>query len=282
MLHQNLNDSYGRCQELARTSNFYAGLRFLPSRKRRALTAVYAFMRQCDDISDRRGTEPEKRLGFVQIRRKLELAMAGDFADDKTLPALQDTIQSFQIPLQYFHQVIDGTEMDLTCSSYTTFQELYRYCYHVASVVGLICIHVFGFREQRAIEQAIDCGIAFQLTNILRDIREDLERNRIYLPLEDLQRFSYTKQDLQQQVKDDRFQALIAFEVDRAQSYYSKARPLVGLIDRDSRPAFTAMFESYWTLLQRIKENSSSVWNTRVRLNTTDKLRVALKALAAW
>ncbi|HVN77954.1 MAG TPA: phytoene/squalene synthase family protein [Terriglobia bacterium] len=282
MSHQNLNDSYQRCQELAKTSNFYSGLRFLPSRKRRALAAVYAFMRECDDISDRRGNESEKRLAFVQIRSKLDSAMAGDFEDDKTLPALQDTIQSFQIPLQYFYQAIDGTEMDLTCTSYNTFEELYRYCYHVASVVGLICIHIFGFREQQAIEQAIDCGIAFQLTNILRDIREDLERNRIYLPREDLERFSYTRRDFERQVKDERFKALMAFEVDRAQSYYSKARPLVSLIDRDSRPAFTAMFESYWTLLQRIKDDSYSVWNTRIRLNTTDKLRVALKALAAW
>ena len=277
-----LNHSYQCCLELARGSSFYSGLRFLPSRKRRALTAVYAFMRQCDDISDAGENELEKRQGFARIRRKLELAMAGDFEDDTTLPALQDTIRSFQIPLLYFQQVIEGTEMDLTYFSYATFQELYRYCYLVASVVGLICIHIFGFREEKATEHAIHCGVAFQLTNILRDIREDLERNRIYLPLEDLQRFNYTRQDLQQQVIDDRFRALMAFEVDRAQSYYSKARPLVELIERDSRPAFVAMFESYWTLLQRIKEESTSVWSTRVRLNTADKLRVALKALAAW
>ena len=281
MRDQALNDSYRRCQELARSSSFYAGLRLLPSSKRRALTAVYAFMRQCDDISDTEGNEAEKRQRFVQIRRRLDLALAGDFAKDETLPALRDTIGLFQIPTHYFHQVIDGTEMDLTCSTYATFEELHRYCYHVASVVGLICIHIFGFRDPRANEYAIDCGIAFQLTNILRDIREDLDRNRIYLPLEDLQRFNYSEWDLRRQVKNDCFQALMAFEIDRTESYYSKASALIGLLERDSRRAFTAMFEGYWTLLQRIKKHSSSVLDKRLRLNATDRLRVAIKALAS-
>jgi phytoene synthase len=172
--------------------------------------------------------------------------------------------------------------MDLTPTMYATFEELYRYCYHVASVVGLICIHVFGYSDPAARQHAIDCGIAFQLTNILRDIREDLERQRVYLPLEDLQRFNYTERDLEQQIKDGRFKALMAFEIDRTHSYYRKARPLVELIERDSRPAFTAMFESYWRLLHRIDRQAFSVFDRRMRLNTVDKLKVAFKAFASW
>lgn len=280
MPNQSLKHAYRRCQELARGSSFYAGLRLLRPRKRRALTAVYAFMRQCDDISDGDGNETDKLQRFIQMRQRLELTLAGDFVKDETLPALRDTIQQFRIPTAYFYQVIDGTEMDLTRSTYATFEDLYRYCYLVASVVGLICIHVFGYEEPQAAECAVDCGIAFQLTNILRDIREDIERNRIYLPLEDLRRFSYTENDLRQQVKNDHFQALMAFEIDRAQLYYSRAKPLIGLLDYDSRPAFVAMFESYWTLLQRIKKHSPAVLDKRVRLNAVDKWRVALKALA--
>jgi phytoene synthase len=282
MVAQDLESSYQRCEERTRTSNFYGGVRLLPVYKRKALSAVYAFMRLCDDISDNDGNESEKRLRFVDIRRKLKLAMDGDYSQDETFPALRDTIESFHIPLEYFYQVIEGTEMDLTPTMYATFEELYRYCYHVASVVGLICIHVFGYSDPAARQHAIDCGIAFQLTNILRDIREDLERRRVYLPLEDLRRFNYTERDLEQQIKDARFKALMAFEIDRAHSYYSKARPLVGLIERDSRPAFRAMFESYWRLLQRINQQAFSVLDGRVRLNTADKLKVALKAFSGW
>ncbi len=282
MVALHLDDSYRRCEDLARASTFYVGLRLLPSRKRRALAAVYAFMRRCDDISDEEGNISEKRQRFFEVRRRLDLALAGDFSGDETLPALLNTIQSFQIPLEYFHQLIEGTEMDLTVSDYASFQDLYRYCYHVASVVGLICIHIFGFRDPQARQHAIDCGVAFQLTNILRDIREDLERQRIYLPQEDLHRFGYTRQDLERQVKDDRFRALMNFEIERAQVYYARVRPLIRMINRDSRPAFVAMFESYRTLLQRIQDDVSTVFDERVRLKSSDKVRIALKALASW
>jgi len=172
--------------------------------------------------------------------------------------------------------------MDLTPSNYQTFEELYRYCYLVASVVGLICIEIFGYKDVIAKKHAIACGVAFQLTNILRDLGEDLERDRVYLPLEDLCRFNYAKVDIQDRIMDDRFRSLMAFEVQRTKKFYEEANPLVGLLERDSRPAFAAMLESYKTILGYIEKRRYDVYSDRVRLQTKDKWRIALKSLAHW
>jgi 15-cis-phytoene synthase len=274
--------SYRDCEGIARGSNFYSGLRLLPVKKRHALSAVYAFLRRCDDISDDEGSPEMKRQQFAQWRAMFGRAMRGETALHPTLPALCDTVRAFHIPVEYFDELIRGTEMDLTTAMYPTFDDLYRYCYHVASVVGLICIHIFGFREAQAKQCAEACGVAFQLTNILRDVKEDLQRGRIYLPLEDLGRFSYTEDDLRREVMDERFRKLMAFEVERARAYYLKAEPLLGLIERDSRPAFWAMFESYETLLERIERRGYDVLCERVRLRRRDKLRIVLKAVAKW
>jgi 15-cis-phytoene synthase len=281
MTVQRLQLSYQHCQEVARGSSFYAGLRLLPKRKRMAMTAVYAFMRRCDDISDNEGLAVEKHRQFDEIRQQLDSSLEGVYLNDDVFLALSDAIRSFQIPVLYFHQAIEGTAMDLTQNRYNNFEELYRYCYHVASVVGLICVHIFGFRDPKAMEHAIDCGIGFQLTNVLRDIREDLGRQRIYLPLEDLERFHYTPHDLEHGVKDARFEALMAFQIDRAQTYYVRAQPLIGMIERDSRPAFVAMFESYSRLLHRIQRLGPEGLDRRARLNIVDRVWVILKALSS-
>jgi 15-cis-phytoene synthase len=278
----NLAASYRDCEGIARGSNFYSGFRLLPAKKRHALSAVYAFMRRCDDISDNDGSAVAKRQQFAEWRAMFREAMRGEPAAHPTLPALCDTVRTYHIPVEYFYELIRGTEMDLTTASYSTFDELYRYCYRVASVVGLICIHIFGFREGRAKQYAEACGVAFQLTNILRDVKEDLQRGRIYLPLEDLGRFSYTEDDLRHEVIDERFRRLMAFEVERAQAFYLKGRPLLELIERDSRPAFWAMFESYETILQHIERRGYDVLCGRVRLRRREKLRIVLKALTKW
>ena len=275
----NLKDSYRRSESVARGSNFYSGFRLLPSKKRLALSAVYAFMRQCDDISDNEGSINGKREQFVRWRALFDQAMRGHHLEPFTLDALRDTVQRFEIPIDCFHKLIDGTEMDLARDCYPTFDELYSYCYHVASIVGLICLHIFGFRDPKAKECAEACGIAFQLTNILRDIKEDLQRNRIYLPLEDLRRFGYTEEDLRREVKDERFHALMGFEVERAQGFYGRARPLVGMLERDSRSAFWAMFESYRSILRNIVRYDYDVLRQRVGLKSGDKLRIVIKAL---
>jgi len=274
-----LDVAYRHCESIARGSNFYAGLRLLPPKKRRALSAVYAFMRLCDDISDDEGNASEKHQQFLQTREMFDLAMGQEFTSHMTLLALRDAIHTYHIPVDYFHKVIDGTEMDLTTSSYQTFEQLYQYCYHVASVVGLICIQIFGYQDDQARKYAVSCGIAFQLTNILRDIWEDLQRNRVYLPLEDLRRFSYTEEQLRNKVVNDPFRALMAFQVGRVRAYYAEARPLLKLIEKDSRPAFWAMFESYQTILRRIEQRGYDVLCERVRLQRGDKWRIALKAL---
>jgi len=236
-------------------------------------------MRLCDDISDDEGSASEKHQQFLQTRDMFDRAMGQESTSQPTLLALRDTIHTYQIPVDYFHKVIEGTEMDLTTSTYQTFEQLYHYCYHVASVVGLICIDIFGYQDDQARKYAVACGIAFQLTNILRDVWEDLQRNRVYLPLEDLRRFSYTEEELRHRIVNEHFRALMAFEVGRAHAYYAEARPLLKLIERDSRPAFWAMYESYQTILRRIELRGYDVLCERVRLQRGDKWRIALKAL---
>jgi len=277
-----LKDCYAQCQHIARASNFYNGLRLLPSKKRLALAAVYAFMRQCDDISDNDGNLDDKREHFLQTREALDKALNLGQTNSSILWALRDTVHNYKIPHEYFHRVIDGTEMDLVTSNYQTFEDLYQYCYLVASVVGLICIEIFGYHDVQAKKHAIACGIAFQLTNILRDLSEDLERDRVYLPLEDLSRFNYAKTDIRNGIMDKRFQSLMAFEVQRTKKFYDEANPLVGLLDRDSRPAFSAMLESYKTILRNIEKRGYDVFTERVRLQSKDKWRIALKSLAHW
>ena len=277
-----LADSYRDCENIARASNFYNGFRLLPRRKRQALSAVYAFMRQCDDISDDEGSAADKQEEFVRCRKLFDQVIRGNCYQHSTLPALYDTVRTFQIPAEYFIKLIDGTEMDLTTASYRSFEDLYRYCYHVASTVGLICIHIFGFHDSRAQECAEACGIAFQLTNILRDVKEDLKRHRIYLPLEDFQRFNYTESELRLELMDERFRDLMRFEAQRARTFYLKARPLVGMLERDSRPAFWAMFESYQCLLKNIERRNYDVLSRRVQLTLQNKFQILLWALTKW
>jgi phytoene synthase len=239
-------------------------------------------MRQCDDISDNDGNLDDKRELFLQTREELDRTLKIGQTDSSILWALRDTINTYKIPHEYFHRVIDGTEMDLCTTNYQSFEDLYQYCYLVASVVGLICIEIFGYKDIQAKKHAIACGIAFQLTNILRDVKEDLERDRVYLPLEDLDRFNYAKPDIRNQIVDNRFQSLMAFEVQRTKKFYDEADPLVGLLDRDSRPAFSAMLESYKTILRHIEQRGYDVFTERVRLQPKDKWRIALKSLAHW
>lgn len=279
ILSSQLEESYRLCDVSARKSNFYSGFRLLPARKHRAMSAVYAFLRQCDDISDTDGSIEDKRKEFGRWRMLFEEALKGESMAAPTLPALGDTVRKFEIPPEYFIQLMEGTQMDLTIASYATFEDLYRYCYHVASVVGLICIHIFGFHDPRAKECAEACGIAFQLTNILRDIKEDLQRGRLYLPAEDLDRFKVSPEDLRRETRDARFTGLMKFEADRARTYYEKAAPLTDLLDRDSRAAFRAMFESYRSLLKHIENKNFDVFSARVRLRKDEKLGIMLRAL---
>ncbi len=273
--------SYKAAEEVARSrSNFYYSFVVLPSEKRRAFCAVYAFMRYCDDVSDGNASLKDKRAMLRDWRAHLDAAFSEAPQTHPILLAFRDTVNSFSIPATYFHWIIDGAEMDLDVSQYETFSDLYRYCFHVASAVGLVCLQIFGFREERAKKYAEECGIAFQLTNILRDVKEDAERGRIYLPAEDLRKFDYTAEELRRGVLDERFRELMRFEAERARDYYASARNLLPLVQETSRPALWAMIEIYGRILDRIVQRRFDVFRRPIHLASTEKALIALRALA--
>ncbi len=291
--------SYDECRRVAKNaaSNFYYAFFLLPEPKRRALCALYAFMRLVDDVSDDAGDAnlPQqagapaadvllaaKRAGIARWRALVDAAYAGDTSAHPILPAFADTCARFGIPARYFHDLVSGAEMDLTVSSYPTFDRLREYCYRVAGTVGLTCIHVFGFRDPKAPDLAERFGIAFQLTNILRDLREDLENGRVYLPGEDLQLFGVERGELAGPLTP-RMGELLQFEADRAWQFYAEGGELIGLIDRDSRAALWALARTYSSLLARIESGGFDVFSSRVRLTTPEKLGILARAqLGAW
>jgi squalene synthase HpnC/squalene synthase HpnD len=276
--------SYADCREVARAaaSNFYYAFYLLPRPKRDALCALYAFMRLVDDVSDTPGDLAAKRSGLARWRAALDAAVAGDTSAHAVLPALADTLERFQIPPRYFHDLISGAEMDLTVGAYATFDRLREYCYRVAGTVGLTCLHVFGFTDPRAPDRAESLGIAFQLTNILRDVRRDLEIGRVYLPQEDLDRFGCTAGELVGESITPRLRALMEFESARAWTFYREGEPLVRLVDRDSRAALWALVRTYSGLLRRIEARGFDVFSTRARLTTAEKAGILVRARFGW
>lgn len=287
MTDAQLRQSYRHCRTIARAraANFYYSFIVLPPERRRAMHAVYAFMRYCDDIVDGTGRDDDKQRRLERWRQALEDGYAAQDGVNPILPAFHDTVTRFGIPKPYFQDLIDGAEMDLSVTRYATFDDLYRYCYRVASAVGLVCIHIFGFTDERAKTYAEWCGIAFQLTNILRDIPEDAAMGRMYLPQEDLERFALTEEDLRAGVASDRFIRLMAFEVERAHGFYEKALPLLPLIHDASRPCLSAMIRIYRQHLNEIERRGYNVFGPKVRLPVWKKLAIAGQALIgmpAW
>lgn len=277
-----LIESYRSAEAIARSrSNFYYSFVVLPREKRRAFCAVYAFMRHCDDISDGDGGVDAKRRMLADWRSKLDAAyLESQDGSNPILPAFRDSVARFSIPAEYFHWIIDGAEMDLDVTRYETFDDLYQYCFKVASAVGLVCLQIFGFSDPRAKEYAEKCGIAFQLTNILRDIKEDAERGRIYLPNEDLTRFGCTPEEILRGVCNGNFRRLMAFEAERARRYYSAAENLLPLVEQSSRPALWAMMEIYGHILDEIVNRQFDVFERRIGVAGRKKLSIALRALA--
>jgi phytoene synthase len=236
-------------------------------------------MRCCDDISDGKAEVDQKREKLCSLRSLLDAQTTDGYPDFDFLPAFNDAVHRFGIPSKYFHWIIDGVEMDLTIHRYETFEELYRYCFNVASSVGLVSLHIFGYEDERAKEYAELCGVAFQLTNILRDLKEDAHLGRIYLPAEDLKRFHYTPEDLRSEVMDDRFSRLMTYQANRATKYYTAARRLLPLVDKISRPALWAMMEIYGRILKKIIRRGYDVFGTSVCLSGPEKASIALKAI---
>lgn len=311
-----LDESYALCRRHARKTakNFYYSFLGLPPAQFRSMCALYSYMRICDDIGDDETVPVETRrenLAAWEDTVQCHLDPTTPVPDGESaapassaegspsslfetglqvLPALSDVVERHGIPHCYLLDVIRGVGMDLDPSStefdsgelacrYQTFDELQDYCYHVAGVVGLCCIHVWGFRDKVAIERAIDCGLAFQLTNILRDLAEDADNGRVYLPQEDLDRFGYSPTDFQLRVNDERFQELMAFQVARTEEYYTKARELFSHLDPVGRPILQAMVRIYGGLLGEIRKRDYDVYSRHISLPTWQKLLIAADAM---
>jgi phytoene synthase len=242
------------------------------------MCALYAFMRVADDLTDGPETMAEKSLALDDWRRQLDAALASVYYHPLH-PAFHHTVEQYGIPRRYLDDVLDGVGMDLETDRYDTFADLYRYCYRVASAVGLACIHIWGFHEERAISYAESAGIALQLTNILRDLGEDARRGRVYLPREDLERFGYSVADLEQGRRDWRFRDLMRFQVERARGYYEAAAPLGNLLSPVGRSVYLVMLRTYRGLLEAIVRCDYDVFRRRVRLSRLRKLWLAAQVL---
>jgi len=292
-----LAQSYEECHRIARAahSNFYYAFFLLPKPKRDALAALYAFMRLVDDVSDEGHELAAKQRGLARWRSALDQAVTGQeqtfdgnaamaspaaalsgAAD--VLPALVDTMQRYKMPARYLHDLISGAEMDLTVQTYSTFDRLREYCYRVAGTVGLTCTHVFGFRDARALDLAEKLGLAFQLTNIIRDVHEDYQLGRVYLPEEDLHRYGVSREDFGRSEATLGVRELLRFEAGRAWQLYEEGADLLDLIDADSRSALWLLVHTYSALLGRIELLDFAVFGDRIRLSKAEKMIFIAKA----
>jgi 15-cis-phytoene synthase len=283
-----LHAAYSVCRHIARSAarNFYYGFLVLPKDKRNAISAVYAFMRRADDISDDPLLPPQQRREKLdEWVNALRRVTAGERTDDPVLFALADSQKRYNIPLDLLEKLVQGTAMDVPCAKatsggtapqlqYETFDQLYDYCYHVASVVGLICIRIFGYRDPRAEKLAEQTGVAFQLTNIIRDVQEDARLGRVYLPREDFARFGLDPHALANGSSPVSLRPVLEFEALRARGFYRAAEDLLPLVDEDSQPALWTLVEIYRRLLERIIARNYDVFSAKVKLSAAEKLSV--------
>jgi phytoene synthase len=277
-----LAESYAWCQSLSKRTarNFYLSFLTLPADQRRDMCALYAFMRVSDDLGDDESVPiAERKSRLSAWRASVERALGEARFDHVALPAVADLVKRRQIPHEYLLAVIDGVERDLHPAGFETFAELSEYCYHVAGAVGLCCIHLWGFHDPRAPERAVDCGTAFQLTNILRDLGEDAAVGRVYLPREDLCRFHYTADDLAARTRNSAFRELMQFEVARARTYYVRATELLDYLAPAGRASLGMMLRVYGGLLDEIERRDYDVYSRVVRLPRWKKAWLASSSL---
>jgi phytoene synthase len=263
-------------------SNFFYSFLFLPKQKREAIIDVYSFCRAVDDVVDdimENGANDHSRdLAKIELdkwRAEIDSLYAGHSA----MPIshkLQTVLARFPMPKEYFVEMINGCEMDLWRNRYETFDQLYEYCYRVAAITGLMCIEIFTYHSPDTRKYAVNLGIALQLTNILRDVKEDAERGRVYLPQEDLRRFGYSEADLLNGVVNDNFRALMKFECDRARHYYQLANEGLPAEDRPTLTAARTMGKIYFRLLEQIEHFDYDVFHHHVRLHRPERFYIAL------
>jgi 15-cis-phytoene synthase len=255
-------------------SSFYYSFNLLPKEQRHAIYTVYAFCKETDDIVDEQGPPTEKEKRLQKWNRELEKSLTGK-SSYPLLNKLSSTAHRFKIPIDHFTELIKGVEMDLTKNRYETFDELHTYCYRVASTVGLMCAEIFSYSHENTKKYAEHLGIALQLTNIIRDVKSDLNRDRIYIPLEDFGRFSYTVEDLKNHVYDERFVSLMRFQAERARSYYEEANRYLALEDRKHFFAARIMERIYFNILRKIERNNFDVFGKKMRLNRLHQMAIA-------
>ena len=280
--------SYEECHRIARSShsNFYYAFFLLPRKRRDGLAALYAFMRLVDDVADEGHDLSAKQRGLARWRAALDDAINSAGRPNhpapagavQVLPALVDTMRRYNMPARYLHDLISGAEMDLTVPSYPTFDRLREYCYRVAGTVGLTCTHVFGYSDPRSLDLAEKLGLAFQLTNIIRDVRDDYAMGRVYLPQEDLAQYNVQPQDFTRSEATLGVRELLRFQADRAWQLYREGSALFTLIEPESRPALWLLVHTYSSLLARIEDLDFAVFGGRVSLSKTEKLVFIAKA----
>lgn len=292
-----LSEAYAVCRGIARreAKNFYYAFIALPPARRNAICAIYAFMRKADDLSDDESIPRDERRSRLDTwLNEWKSVCNGGVTNDLVFVAVRDAVARFAIPLSLLDELVAGVTMDLDRAAggepdtYATFADLYRYCYLVASVVGLVCIRIFGYTDVRAEKLAEETGIAFQLTNILRDVAEDAERNRVYLPIDDLEKHGVPLESLLHRVpgkppsKEER--ALLMEIAGRAENYYLSAEKLLPYIDRESRPAMRVLVAIYHALLKRIELADYDVFSRRASVPFRQKLAILMVGLTrmAW
>ena len=282
-----INKAYAVCRSIARreAKNFYYAFIALPTARRNAMCAIYAFMRRADDLADDESfSVAERRVHLNEWLGKWRAACEGAATQDPVFLAVRDATERFAIPLSLLDELVAGVTMDLdrgdtgAPDTYASFADLYRYCYLVASVVGLVCIRIFGYKDERAERFAEETGIAFQLTNILRDVAEDAERNRVYLPLEDLAAHGVSVESLLDRAAGApptaNERALLETIAQRAEYYYRSAEALLPFIDRESRPALKVLVAVYHALLKRIERADYDVFSRRAAVPLRRKLAI--------
>jgi len=270
------------CQQKAASSgsSFYYSFLFLPAERRRAITALYAFCREVDDVVDETSDAQLAAAKLAWWRAEVANLDAGKAQHPVSL-ALAPFVKKFGITATRLNEIIDGMEMDLTQTRYLDWRALEHYCYHVAGVVGLLAAEIFGYRDARTLEYAKDLGIAFQLTNIIRDVGEDARKNRIYLPMDDMQRFGVPAAEILQGRESPRFKALMAFQAERAQEHYKSAMQTLPRKDRRAQRPGLIMAAIYRALLAEIESDGFRVLTRRTSLTPLRKFWIAWKTWVA-
>lgn len=286
---QALQSAYSHCRTITRihAKTFYMATRFLPNHKQRSIFAIYGLCRYLDDLVDEaEDLIDNNEISYLEINERLDSfktnlidSYRGVSQNDSILVAFADTLKRYEISLELPLLLLEGVKMDLHKTRYNTFDELYDYSYKVASVVGLMTSEVFGYTNKKALDYAVDLGIAMQLTNILRDVGEDLRRDRIYLPADELENFGIRHQSLMDMENTPEFREFMSFQIERARRYYSEADKGIFMLDLDSRLPVLLARENYSRILDKIEDNDYNVFDQRAYLNSAEKLSILPKVV---